>query len=263
MRGRCEVSGTSTGVGLSIQRAARILLLVVYAHEAESVRRGGPACRRPISSPQDVCETVGSPLAQPHFDHRPHDRADHVFEKPVGVGLNEDLVVVTDDRKPLEMADGIGVVREASLKRGKVLFPDQCRGGLLHGCIVQRFVDVPDERAIDGGTGWAMEDSIGVEFASCMMLGMKAVVHESAGTNGNVFWEHGIECSHPVGRGPIEPCVETRHLSARMDAGVRASRTDDRYRGLADLVDGLFDGFLDRRVIGLALPPGVTGPIVL
>ena len=35
-----------------------------------------------------------------------------------------------------------------------------------------------------------------------------------------------------------------------------------RYRGLADLMDGSFDGLLDRGVIGLALPPGVAGPIV-
>jgi hypothetical protein len=44
-----------------------------------------------------------------------------MFEKPVGVGLDDNLVVVTDDRKPLEMADGIGVVREAALEGGEVL----------------------------------------------------------------------------------------------------------------------------------------------
>jgi hypothetical protein len=48
-----------------------------------------------------------------------------------------------------------------------------------------------------------------------------------------------------------------------MDAGVSAACADDRYRGLTDLVDGPFDGLLDRRVIGLSLPPGVTGSIVL
>ena len=48
----------------------------------------------------------------------------------------------------------------------------------------------------------------------------------------------------------------------RMHAGVRAACADDGYRGLADLVDGSFDGLLDRGVIGLALPPGVAGPIV-
>ena len=48
-----------------------------------------------------------------------------------------------------------------------------------------------------------------------------------------------------------------------MHAGVRAACADDGYRGLADLVDGSFDGLLDRGVIGLALPPGVAGPVVL
>ncbi len=141
------------------------------------MRRGGLACCRPIPRPQDFCETVGSAFAQPHFDHRSHYCADHVFQKPVGVGLNEDLIVVADDRDSLQMADGIVVVRETSLEGGKVLRSDQRRCCLLHGSFIQRFVDVPGERAIDGGTGWTMKKPIGVELASCIVLGMKAVIH--------------------------------------------------------------------------------------
>ncbi len=107
--------------GMLIQHVARILLFVVYAHETESMGGGGLACCRPISSLQDFCETVGSPLAQPHFDHCSHDRADHVLQEPVCVGLNVDLVVVADNSESLQMADGIGVVREAPLEGGKVL----------------------------------------------------------------------------------------------------------------------------------------------
>ncbi len=65
------------------------------------MRGGGLACCRPIPGQQDSCQTIGSPFAQPHLDHRSDNRADHVFQKPVGVGLDEDLVVVTDDREPL------------------------------------------------------------------------------------------------------------------------------------------------------------------
>jgi hypothetical protein len=39
-----------------------------------------------------------------------------VLQKPVGVGLNEDLVVVADDSESLQMADGIAVVRKASFE---------------------------------------------------------------------------------------------------------------------------------------------------
>ena len=85
------------------------------------MRRGGLACCRPIPSPQDFCDTVGSPFAQPHFDHRSHHCPDHMLQKSVGVGFNEDLVVVADDSKSLEMADGIVAVREASFEGGKVL----------------------------------------------------------------------------------------------------------------------------------------------
>jgi len=243
--------------------AARGLLLVVYAHEKESLGRGGLACCTPIPGRQDFCETLGSAFAQPHFYHRSHYRADHMLEKPVCVGLNVNLVVVADDCESLQMADGIVVVRETSLEGGKVLRSDQRCCCLLHGSFIQRFVDVPDKRAIDGGTGWAMEYPIGVELASCIVLGMKTVIHEGRGANGNVFWQHGIERAHPVGSGPIQVSEKTRHLSARMHAGVCAACADDGYRGLADLSDGLFDGFLDREVIGLPLPPGVAGPVVL
>ena len=107
-----------------------------------------------------------------------------------------------------------------------------------------------------------MEDSIGVEFASCIMLGMKVVAHESGGSNGNVFRQYGIERPRPIGCGPIAIRAETRHLSTRMHTGVRSACADDRYRGLADLVDGSFNRFLDREVIGLALPPCVAGSVV-
>ena len=85
------------------------------------MRWGGLACCRPIPCLQDFCKTVGGPFTQSYFDHRSHYRADHVFQKPVGVGLNENLVVMADDRESLQMADGIVVVRETSLERGKVL----------------------------------------------------------------------------------------------------------------------------------------------
>ena len=226
------------------------------------MRRGGLACCGPIPSPQDIRETVGSPFAQSNFDHSPNHRPDHVLEKPVSVGLNENLVVMTDDGESLQMADGIVVVREASFEGRKVLRPDQRRRRLLHGSFIQWLIDVPDERAINGGTGWAIEDPIGVELASCIMLSMKAVVHEDRGANGNVFRQHGIECPRPIGRGPIAICAKTRHLSTRMHTGICSACADDRYCGLADLVDGSFDRFLDREVIGLALPPCIAGPVV-
>ena len=77
------------------------------------MRRGSLACCRPIPGPQDLCETAGIPFAQPHFDYRPNHCADHVLQKPVGIGLYEDLVAVADDSESLEMANGIVVLREA------------------------------------------------------------------------------------------------------------------------------------------------------
>ena len=85
------------------------------------MRRGGLACCRPIMRPQNLCETVGSLFAKPHFDQRSDHGSNHVFQKSVGVGLDEDLVVVADDRESLQMADGILVVRETSFEGGKVL----------------------------------------------------------------------------------------------------------------------------------------------
>lgn len=87
--------------------------------------RGGQARCRPIPGSQYLYETVGRPSAQPNFDHCSNNRTDHVFQKPVGVGLDEDLVVMADDSQSLQMADGIVVVREASFEGGKVLGSDQ------------------------------------------------------------------------------------------------------------------------------------------
>lgn len=224
------------------------------------MRRGGLARLRPTSSLQDIRETVGSPFPQPHFDYRSNDRADHVLEKPVGISLNENLVVMADDGESLQIADGIVVVGEASLEGRKVLRSDQCRRRILHGHFVKWFIDVPDERTIDGGTGWAIENPIGVELASCIMLSMKVVVHEDGGTDGNVFGQYGIERSGPIRGGPIAIRAETRHLSTRMHTGIRSACADDRYRGVANLVDGPLDRCLDRGVIGLALPACITGP---
>ena len=160
------------------------------------------------------------------------------------------------------MADGIVVVRETSLEGGKVLRPDQRRRRLLHGHFVKWLIDVPDERTIDGGAGRTMEYPIGIELASCIMLSMKVVVHVGRGTNGNVFRQHGIERPRPIGRGPIALRAETRHLSTCMHTGIRSACTDDRYRGVANLVDGPLDRCLDRGVSGLALPACITGPVI-
>jgi hypothetical protein len=84
-----------------VAKSFRSSLVVVYAHETESMRGGGLTCSRAISSPQDIRETVWSPFAQPHFDHRSNYRADHVLEKPVGISLNENLVVMADDGESL------------------------------------------------------------------------------------------------------------------------------------------------------------------
>ena len=160
--------------------------------------RGGQARCRPIPSPQDLCEAVGSPFAKPHFDHCSNYRADHVLEKPVSVGLNVNMVVVADDSESLQMADGIRIVCEASFKGGEVPCTDQCHCRLLHSGLIQRPIDVPHECAIHSGAGWTMEDPIGVELASRIVSGMKVIVHEGGGTNGNVFRQHGIERPHPA-----------------------------------------------------------------
>ena len=59
--------------------ARRALLLIIYAHETESMRRGSLACCRPVLGLQDFCETVRSSFAQPHFDQRSNHGAHHVF----------------------------------------------------------------------------------------------------------------------------------------------------------------------------------------
>lgn len=149
--------------------------------------RGGQARCRAIPGSQHLCEAAGSPSAQPNFDYCSNNCADHMFQKPVGVGFDEDLVVMADDSESLEMADGIYVGREASFEGGKVLRSDQRRCRLLHGGVIQWPVNMPYECAIDRGAGWTMKDPIGVEFATCIMLGVKAGVGEGSGTNGNVF----------------------------------------------------------------------------
>jgi hypothetical protein len=47
-----------------------------------------------------------------------------------------------------------------------------------------------------------------------------------------------------------------------MHTGIGAAGADHGRRDLADLLDGPFNGFLNRRLIGLALPAGVAGPVI-
>ncbi len=107
-----------------------------------------------------------------------------------------------------------------------------------------------------------MENPIGVEFASRIVLSMKAVGHDSGSTNRNIVRQHGIKRPHPAGRRPIPVRTKTCRLPARMNTGVCPACADDRYPVLTDLVDGSLDSVLDRGVIGLALPTGITGSIV-
>ena len=128
-------------------------LIVIHVHETEPMRRGSSACRRPVSGLQDLRETVGGPFTQPYVDDRSNHRANHVFQKPVGIGFNQKLIALANDRESLQMTDGVGVVRQAALEGGKVLCPDQSGGRLSHGILIQRSVDMPDECTVDGGFG--------------------------------------------------------------------------------------------------------------
>jgi hypothetical protein len=83
--------------------------------------RGGQAGRSTIPGLQYLCETAGGPFTPPHFDHGSNNRSDHVFQKPVGVGLDKDLVIMADKIESLQVTDGIVVAREASFERGKVM----------------------------------------------------------------------------------------------------------------------------------------------
>lgn len=139
---------------------------------------------------------------------------------------------------------------------------DEQGSRLLHGCLVQRLVHVPEEGTVDRGFGRSIENPVAVQFARCLVSGMKAIRHQRGGQHGDILRQHGIQGFHPVSGRPVLFGSEACDLSAGMHAGVGAAGTDDGDGRLAHLLDGTLKCFLNRRLVRLTLPAGITGPFV-
>lgn len=85
------------------------------------MRGRGLACCRSIPGSENLCQISGSAFTQPHFNHCSNDRADHMLQKPIGIGLYVDLVIVANHGQSMQMTDGVGIVRQASFEGRKVL----------------------------------------------------------------------------------------------------------------------------------------------
>ncbi len=65
------------------------------------MRRSGYSACSPVLGLQDLCQAVGRPLTQPDFNDRSDHCPNHMFEKPIGIGLNTDFLALAQNGKSL------------------------------------------------------------------------------------------------------------------------------------------------------------------
>ncbi len=92
---------------------------------------------------------------------------------------------------------------------------------------------------------------------------MKARPHLSGPLQGNGGRQLGIDSQHPRTRRAHGHGVEMNHLTGCVDPGVGPTGTDGDDRMAGDEADGILYGVLQGNRMGLRLPPGKIGAVIL
>ena len=196
------------------------------------------------------------------LDKCANDIAHHVFQETIGIGMDEEMVALAGEGESLEIADRVFVVGQAALEGGEVLFAYQEGSGLPHVVFVERPVDMPHIGPFERRPFRASEDLVFVELPSRRITGMKVVRHERGRSDSHIVRESGIESFNPLRGSPVPVDAKTDHLSEGVNARVGTSGSSDGNDLLRQLVDCGFEGFLNRWLIWLALPTGITCAVV-
>ena len=71
------------------------------------MRWRGPTGFSAISRGKESGKTLRGAFALTNFDQRAHEAADHLFQKPVGIGFDAEFVALANYDEALEVADRV------------------------------------------------------------------------------------------------------------------------------------------------------------
>jgi hypothetical protein len=80
------------------------------------VRRGCSAGRSPVFSGQDVLKTVGRSFGVADLHESADDRTDHVLEKAISIGMNDDSLFLARHRQLAKLADRIFIIGQCAFE---------------------------------------------------------------------------------------------------------------------------------------------------
>jgi hypothetical protein len=161
-----------------------------------------------------------------------------------------------------QVAQRIFIVGERTLERRKIMRADEIGCGLLHGRQIERLIHMPDVGPVESGPFPSIQNAVLVQLPVGRIAGMEVVGHRGGGTHGDIVRKPRIQSTKPFARHPLLLDPEARDLTERVHARIRSPCADHRYGFLGQLEDGGFNGFLNGRLIGLALPARVARTVV-
>ncbi len=230
-------------------------------YEGEALGLGGGAGFGPVFRAKDGGDVVRGELFAAHVQKRAHQDADHVTKEAVAGHFDADEGALFTDGEAAEGADVGGLLVALVFEGAEVVFPVQNLGGAAHPPHIQRRRVPEDERRFKEGPCGAIPDVVAVKLPFRRVAGMEFRVDCFGRADEDVGRQVVIDRPLERGVGQRTMGFEVGHQTQGVHAAVGAGAAVEIGLFLQDARESLFEAFLDRAVLELALPAFVAGAL--
>ena len=185
------------------------------------------------------------------------------FRKAVASATTSTLPLpVGEDVEPPQLPDGVRRLAVGGPEGAEVVPPEQRRRCGPHGVDVEGPEDLPGLQPGERRAGGQVLDPVAVALAPRVAPGVEGRLPDLGRAHRHVLGEERVHPLHVGGRGQRALHGEARDLPERVHAGVGAPGAGDPHRLLVEGRERPLQLGLDRRPVGLDLPPHVAGAVV-
>ena len=148
-------------------------------------------------------------------------------------------------------------------KRGEIVAADQMHGSRAHRAVIEPTKNPACPRVRQWRSHGRIQDPVVVAATARAVARMKIIVHLAGPANRNRRGKEAIDATHPRGQRTPGNGVEMNDLVKRVDAGIGTAGADGGHCGSGDLRERAFKRVLNAAAVGLRLPAGECGAVVL
>ncbi len=185
------------------------------------------------------------------------------MQKRIGRGLDDEPIAPAPHAQALQASDGRFRLTLRGPKGAEVVLAHQRRGGLRHGERIQGPVYPGGAPGPQARAGPTIENDVAVGARLGRIARVEVLRHRPGPCETDVARQLGVGAEHPGAQAPAGLSIEMRDLSTGVHAGIGAPGAHQADRRIRDVCERRFRPALHAGTLGLALPTGVGGSLVL